>query len=90
MVVKIDTDRALLYIRGNVAGPISGVVKVRDAIKKIEKQHFELLNPTFLANKNAEGKDAEKLQIYDGGKVDPMELDVHENDLVSGPAGEDD
>lgn len=36
LVVKIDTDRALLYIRGQVAGPISGVVKVRDAVKKIE------------------------------------------------------
>jgi large subunit ribosomal protein L3 len=40
IVVKIDTDRALLYIRGQVAGPISGVVKVRDAVKKIDKQHW--------------------------------------------------
>lgn len=37
MVVKIDTDRSLLYIRGQVAGPISGLVRVRDAVKKIDK-----------------------------------------------------
>jgi len=49
IVVKIDTERALLYIRGNVAGPISGVVKIRDAVKKIEKQHYDMLCPTFIA-----------------------------------------
>lgn len=90
LVVKIDTDRALLYIRGQVAGPISGVVKVRDAVKKIEAQHWDLLCPTFLAGQNVEGPAAEKLQIYDGGKVDPWERDIHENDVVSGPAAEDD
>jgi large subunit ribosomal protein L3 len=37
LVVKIDTDRSLLYIRGQVAGPISGLVRVRDAVKKIDK-----------------------------------------------------
>lgn len=36
-VVKIDTDRALLYVMGNVPGPISGIVRVRDAVKKIDK-----------------------------------------------------
>ena len=36
MVVKIDTERSLLYIRGNVAGPISGLVRIRDAVKKID------------------------------------------------------
>ena len=35
-VVKIDTERALLYIMGNTPGPISGLVRVRDAHKKIE------------------------------------------------------
>ena len=60
LVVKIDTDRALLYIKGQVAGPITGVVRVRDAVKKIEKQHWDLLCPTFIAGKNAEGAAAEK------------------------------
>lgn len=55
MVVKIDTERALIYIRGNVPGAISGVVKVRDAIKKADIQGWDLLCPTFIKNGNAEG-----------------------------------
>jgi hypothetical protein len=90
MIVKIDTDRALLYVRGNVPGPISGVVRIRDAVKKIDKQGWDLLCPTFIKDKNAEGKEAEKLQIYDGGSVDPLEMDYHDNDIVSGPQGDDD
>jgi large subunit ribosomal protein L3 len=53
LVVKIDTDRSLLYIKGQVAGPISGIVRVRDAVKKIDRQHWDLLNPTFIAGANA-------------------------------------
>ena len=34
---KIYTDRSLIYIKGQVAGPISGVVRIRDATKKIDK-----------------------------------------------------
>ena len=37
MVVKIDVDRSLLYIQGNVPGAISTLVRIRDACKKIEK-----------------------------------------------------
>ena len=47
-VVKIDTDRALLYIMGNVPGPITGLVRVRDAVKKIDKQVYDLLYPTCI------------------------------------------
>ena len=36
-VVKIDTERSLLYIMGNTPGPISGLVRVRDAHKKTER-----------------------------------------------------
>lgn len=90
MIVKVDTDRALLYVRGQVPGPISGVVRIRDAVKKLDIQGWDLLCPTFIKDGNAEGKDAEKLQVYDGGSVDPLELDYHDNDIVSGPAGDDD
>lgn len=34
MVMKIDTDRALLYIRGNTPGSIGSVVRIRDALRK--------------------------------------------------------
>ena len=36
VVVKIDTLRSLLYIKGNVPGAISTLVRVRDAVKKID------------------------------------------------------
>lgn len=50
-VVKIDTDRSLLYILGNVPGPTTGVVRVRDAIKKIERQVWDLHYPTYVPGK---------------------------------------
>jgi large subunit ribosomal protein L3 len=36
MIVKIDAERSLLYIKGAVPGPISSVVRVRDALKKTD------------------------------------------------------
>ena len=37
IVVKIDVDRSLLYIKGNVPGSISSQVRIRDAVKKIDR-----------------------------------------------------
>ena len=34
LVHSIDADRGLIYIKGSVPGPKSGIVYVRDAIKK--------------------------------------------------------
>jgi hypothetical protein len=48
------------------------------------------LCPTFIAGKNAEGKQAEKYQVYEGDTLDPWELDHHENDVVSGTGADDD
>jgi len=36
-VVRIDPARSLLYIQGNTPGPIGGLIKMRDSIKKVEK-----------------------------------------------------
>jgi len=36
-VVKIDTDKSLIYVQGNIPGPISGLVKIKDATKYIDK-----------------------------------------------------
>ena len=41
-VVRIDEPRSLLYVMGNVPGSIGSLVKVRDAVKKIEKQWWDL------------------------------------------------
>lgn len=46
--------------------------------------------PTFIPGVNAKDSACDKVQIYDGGKVDPYERDYHENDVVSGPAADDD
>jgi ribosomal protein L3 len=37
MIVKIDVDRSLLFIKGNVPGGISTLVRIRDAIKMVDK-----------------------------------------------------
>lgn len=36
-VIKIDSERSLLYIRGQVPGPINGLIRIRDAVKKIDR-----------------------------------------------------
>jgi len=41
-IVKIDTERSLLYIQGNAPGCIGGQVRVRDAFKKRNKQVWDL------------------------------------------------
>jgi large subunit ribosomal protein L3 len=52
LVVKIDIDRSLLYVRGNVPGAISTPVRIRDAAKKIDKQFLNLLYPTWIPPSN--------------------------------------
>lgn len=36
-VVRIDVEKSLLYVAGNVPGGVGAVVKIRDAVKKVEK-----------------------------------------------------
>jgi large subunit ribosomal protein L3 len=48
MVVKIDVDRSLLYIMGNVPGCSTTPVRIRDAIKKVDKQFLTLDYPTWI------------------------------------------
>jgi len=82
-VVKIDTDRSLLYVMGNVPGPITGVVRVRDAVKKIEGQVWDLHYPTYVPGQT-DLKFGEKVQVWEGMPEDPWVNDFHENDVVSG------
>ena len=35
-VVRVDVENSLLYVAGCVPGPIGGLVKIRDAVKKTE------------------------------------------------------
>lgn len=77
-VVRIDVDRSLLLVQGNVPGPVGGLVRIRDAVKKVEKQLWDLQYPTCLS------PDDERLLTWDGGDIDPYEVFYHENDVVSG------
>lgn len=88
-VVKIDTDRALLYIKGNTPGGINAVVRVRDAIKMKDRQTHDLLYPTFIEGAVSDPKLAAKVQVYEGDAIDPFENDFHENDVVSGKDQDD-
>lgn len=86
-VVKLDTERSLLYVQGNVPGAIGSVVKVRDAVKKIDRQVYELQYPTFVpTDENVKAKKME----YEGASLDPWLNDFHENDVVSGVDQDDD
>jgi len=88
-IVKIDTDRSLLYIMGNVPGPTTSVVRVKDAVKKIERQVWDLNYPTFVQGQT-DVKFANKLQVWEGAPEDPWTNDFHENDVVSGVDQDDD
>lgn len=81
MVVRIDVARSLLYIQGAVPGAPGALVRVRDAVKRTDKQWWDLQYPTYVAD--AESIKEDKL-IWDGGDVDPYENFFHENDVVSG------
>jgi len=78
-VVRIDVEKSLLYVAGNVPGGVGAVVKIRDAVKKVEKQWWDLEYPTNIPE---EGSDM--LYTWDGGEIDPFEIFSHENDVVSG------
>lgn len=77
----------MLYVLGNVPGAPGAVVKVRDAVKKIERQLWDLQYPTYLGDLN---NYEENVITWDGGELDPFENFWHDNDVVSGtPEGGD-
>jgi len=79
--VRIDEDKSLLYVLGNIPGPVGGLVKMRDASKKVDKQLWDLQYPTYLPGTNAHD---DHVLTWDGGEIDPFEVFFHENDVVSG------
>lgn len=90
MVVKIDMERSLLYVKGQVPGPISSVVRIRDAVKKIDKQYLTLQYPTWIQPKTDQELNAlPNILEWEGTLIDPNEDYIHENDVVSGKEAED-
>lgn len=90
IIVKIDVEKSLLYIKGQVPGPISGLVRIRDAIKKVDKQFMKLQYPTFIQPKDeSKLKALPRVMVWEGEVSDPFEDYYHENDVVSGKEAED-
>jgi len=80
-VVRIDEEKSLLYIMGNIPGSIGSLVRMRDSVKKVEKQLWDLQYPTYIPS---EGEVEQPVLTWEGGNVDPFEVYYHENDVVSG------
>lgn len=89
-VVKIDTEKSLLYVMGNTPGPIHSLIKVRDAVKKIDRQVWDLQWPTCLVGQGKDPKKEERYQVWEGSAEDPWTNDYHENDVVSGKDQDED
>lgn len=69
-VVKIDTKRNLLYVKGSVPGANGGIVRVTDARKK--KPTVALPYPTYIP---AEGEEVPDEIMAPHGDVDPYHYD---------------
>lgn len=69
-LVKVDTERNLLYVKGSVPGNNGGVVRVTDARKK--KLSAALPYPTFIAG---EGIEVPAEIMAPHGELDPYNYD---------------
>ncbi|TMW61043.1 hypothetical protein Poli38472_014504 [Pythium oligandrum] len=69
-VVKVDTQRNLLYVKGSVPGNNGGIVRVTDARKKTPSA--PLPYPTYIA---AEGEDMPAEIMAPQGDADPYHYD---------------
>jgi len=65
-----------LYIHGAVPGNIGGLLRIRDAFKKIDKQYLKLHYPTYFPK---EGEEYLMEARWEGDKDDPNEVFEHEN-----------
>lgn len=77
-VIKIDTPRSLIYVKGPIPGSIGGMVKLRDSVKKVFKQKQE-------PNEIKTG-----VVTWPGDAEDPNEKYEHDNVGVAGPDDEED
>lgn len=77
-VIRVDNERSLLYVKGPIPGSIGGMVRVKDSIKKKDKQKFET-NPVKVG-----------VDTWDGPEIDPAEDYSHENAGAFGPDNDED
>lgn len=81
-VVAVDTPWSLLFIKGAIPGRIGGLVQVKDAFKKIDRQYLTLWYPTYFPK---EGEDYIQYERWEGPLLDPQEQFEHENADPAGP-----
>mmetsp|Transcript_5923 Transcript_5923/g.5081 ORF Transcript_5923/g.5081 Transcript_5923/m.5081 type:complete len:332 (+) Transcript_5923:42-1037(+) len=67
MVIRVDNGRSLLYVKGACPGPIGGMVRIKDAYKKMMKQKRDV-NDVLVG-----------VDTYEGAEEDPMEIFELEN-----------
>ncbi len=77
-IMKIDCPKSLIYIRGQVPGPVGGCVYICDSMKKRERQFKKLSYPTFIPRPDEEYPD---ILLAPVRKLDPSEMFKHENNL---------
>lgn len=74
-------NRSLLYIHGVVPGPLYSLVRIRDSLKRRERQTWELEYPTWLGSDEELG---EGILSWAGEEEDPFEKYIHDNEGVAG------
>lgn len=65
-VIRVDTPRSLLYVKGSVPGSIGGLVKIRDAHKKMHKQIRSINDVTT------------GIDTWEGEEEDPIEATTND------------
>lgn len=78
-VYKIDYERSLVYIQGNVPGAKGVLVRITDAFKQPKKNKNFVNYPTFVYD--PKGQYASIIEA-EPSKEDPMESWLHENAVV--------
>ena len=91
MVMKIEEDHDLIYLKGPIPGNKKGLIKMRDARRMQILHYLERLYPTYVVPQDQEARDVlPRTMIYEGAPKDPFEDYTHDNELVGGKDFEDD
>ena len=78
LVIRVDCERSLIYVKGAIPGTVGSCVYIKDAIKKRTKQYKKLQYPTFLPVEGVEYPDVDTIRA---SKLDPSDIYKHENNM---------
>jgi large subunit ribosomal protein L3 len=85
LVYKIDYERDIVYVKGSVPGPATGVVEIFDSVKDNSKQQRRLPFPSWVGQPALDDlpppeKDFFETEFWLHDNVDPEEEEVSEED----------